>query len=155
MKRSLLRCLLLVLTLCSQTNLAQGVTSGWSRVQIVQSGSKLMVRKKSGEKVQGRLKTIAPDSLTLSLSKDGSKEVEIKRDDVSEIRRKSAGHTALYAGLLGGLGFGAGYGIGYGTGEATNAEFPIEYPIAVIGAAAGATIGAIIGSKGDVIYKAP
>lgn len=155
MKRSIVPSLLLLLTLCSQTALAQGAAGGWVEVQRIKVDSKLTVRTKTGQKVEGRVKAVTPDSITLSLSKGATKEIEIKRDEVAEIRRKSAARTATYAALFGGLGVAAGYGIGYGVGEAAHAGYATEYPGAVIGAAVGIAVGAILGSTGQVIYKAP
>jgi hypothetical protein len=81
--------------------------------------------------------------------------VALKREDISEIRKKSGARTAGYAVLLGGVGLAGGFGIGYGVGEATEAPFAIEYPVMAVGAAVGAIVGAIIGSRGEVVYKAP
>jgi hypothetical protein len=123
--------------------------------QRIKPGSKLTIKTKTGQKFGGKLMAVTADSITLSATKAAGKDVELKREEVAEIRRKSGARMAGYAALLGGLGFAGGYGIGYGVGEATDARFAIEYPMAVFGAAIGAVVGAIIGSRGEVIYKAP
>lgn len=146
--------LFFVLAFSAQTVLAQSNKNNWSEAQKIKPGSKLKIKTKTGQKFTGRMVAVTADSITLAAKTPG-KDIELKREEIAEIRKKSVALTAGYAALLGGLGFVGGYGIGYGVGEATDAEFAIEYPIAVFGAAAGAIAGAIIGSKGQVIYKAP
>ncbi len=145
--------LFLTFTFSAQTVLAQSGKSNWAEAQKIKPGSKLKIKTKTGQKITGKLVTVTADSITLSAKAPG-KEIELKREEIAEIRKKSAALTIGYAAILGGLGFVGGYGIGYGVGEATDAGYAVEYPIAVFSAAAGAVVGAIIGSKGQVIYKA-
>ena len=147
--------LLLILILFSQTALAQSSKSDWDGAQKIKPGSKLKIKTKMGQKFSGKMMAVTADSITLSATKATGKDVELKREEIAEIRRKSGARTAGYAALLGGLGYAGGYGIGYGVGEATDAGFAIEYPTAVFGAAVGAVVGVIIGSRGEVLYKAP
>jgi len=146
--------LCMIFTLLCQTTLAQSVRGNWDKVRKTEPGSKLTIKTKAGQKHDGRVKEITADSITLS-PKGGGGDVELKREEIVEIRKKSGAQAAGYAALLGGVGFAGGYGIGYGIGEAKNSRFRPEYPIAAVGAGVGAVIGAIIGSKGQVIYKAP
>jgi hypothetical protein len=147
--------LFLIFTLSARTVLAQGSRNNWNEVQKIKIGSKLTVKTKAGRKHNGKASAITAESIKLSLRKPSGTEIELKRDEIAEIRRKSCAQTAGYAALLGGLGFVGGYGIGYGVGEATEARFAVEYPFAIFGLAAGAVAGAIIGSRGQVIYKTP
>lgn len=150
--------LCLIFTLLCQTTLAQSVRDSWDEARKTKPGSKLTIKTKTGQKHEGRVKEIAADSITLSsksAGKSAGSDVELKREDIAEIRKKSGAQTAGYAAMLGGVGFAGGYGIGYGVGEAKDSRFRPEYPIAAVGAAAGAVVGAIISSKGRVIYKAP
>lgn len=133
--------------------LAQSNKTNWSEAQKIKPGSKLKIKTKTGQKFTGKMATVTADSITLTAKAPG-KDIELKREEIAEIRKKSAAMTWGYAALLGGLGFVGGYGIGYGVGEATEARYAVEYPIAIFSAAAGAVVGAIIGSKGQVIYKA-
>ncbi len=143
-----------VFAFSAQTALAQSNKNDWSEMQKIKPGSKLRIKTKTGQKFTGKMVSVTADTITLSAKAPG-KEIEIKREEIAEIRKKSAALTWGYAALLGGLGFVGGYGIGYGVGEATEAGYAVEYPIAVFSAAAGTVVGAIIGSKGQVIYKAP
>ena len=147
--------LLLMITLFSHAVLAQSSRSNWDVVQRLRPGSKLTIKTKMGQKLKGKMTGATADSVSLSAGKTPGTDVELRREDVAEVRRKSGAQTAGYAALLGGLGLAGGYGIGYGIGEATDSRVLTEYPGALIGAVAGAVAGAIIGSKGTVIYKVP
>jgi hypothetical protein len=151
----LLPCLFLILSLFSQAVLAQNAKNDWGAAMKINPGSKLAIKTKSGRKFSGKLSAVTADSIALSTAKAPGNDVELKREDIAEIRKKSGARTAGYAALLGGLGLAGGYGIGYGVGEATEAPFAIEYPVMAVGAAVGAVVGAIIGSRGEVVYKAP
>jgi hypothetical protein len=151
----LLLSLWFVLAAFTQTIFAQSATNDWDALQKLKPGTKLTIKTKSGQKLNGRFKAVTADAITFSDTKASGKEVELKRAEVAEIRKKSGARTASYAALFGGLGFAGGYGIGYGIGEAKDARFRPEYATAVVGAAAGAVVGAIIGSRGEVIYKSP
>ncbi|MCI0659957.1 MAG: hypothetical protein L0220_02680 [Acidobacteria bacterium] len=146
--------LFLILALSSPPALAQNAKDDWSAAQRINHGSKLLVKTKTGQKYQGRLKAVTDDSLSLSDHKSPGQDIVLSRNEIAEIRKKSGAYTAGMAALMGGLGFAGGYGIGYGIGEARESRFEPEYPMSAVGAAAGAVAGAIIGNKGQVIYKA-
>ena len=153
--RLILPGLFLILPLFSQEVLAQGAKDNWDEVMKINPGSKLTVKTKTGRKFSGKLSTVTADEITLSTAKAPGRDVALKREEVTEIRKKSGARTAGYAALLGGLGMAGGYGIGYGIGEAKEANFAVEYQTMAFGAAVGAIVGAIIGSRGEVVYKAP
>jgi hypothetical protein len=153
--RLFLMSLFLLLPLFSQAVLAQGAKNNWDEVMKINSGSKLTIKTKTGKKFSGKLSAVTADSITLSTTKAPGGAVELKREEIAQIRKKSGARTAAYAAAFGGLLLAGGYGIGYGIGEATEAPFAIEYPIMAVGAGVGAVVGAIIGSRGEVVYKAP
>jgi hypothetical protein len=154
-RRLLSQSLLLTLTLFPETAFAQPGKGDWGHVQKLKPGSKLVVKTKTNQKVEGKATVITPDSITLSLPKVAGQEVELRRGEVAEVRKKSGARTAGYATLLGGVGAAGGYGIGYGVGAAKDARFRPEYPTAAVGAAVGVVVGVIIGSRGEVVYQAP
>jgi hypothetical protein len=147
--------LFLIHSLFSQTVLAQNVKNDWDEVMKIKPGSKLSIKTKSGQKFGGKVTAVTTDSITLSTTKAPRTDLELKRQEIAQIRKKSDARTMGYAALLGGLGMAGGYGIGYGIGEAKNADFAIEYQTMAFGAAVGAVVGGIIGSRGEVVYKAP
>jgi len=145
---------LFFLLLFSQVVLAQDAKNDWGKAMKINPGSKLSIKTKSGRKFSGKLSAVTADSITLSTAKAAGGDVELKREDIAEIRKKSGARTIGYAALLGGVGLAGGYGIGYGIGEAKEANFAVEYQTMAFGAAVGAVVGAIIGSRGEVVYKA-
>ena len=150
----LLAGMILIFPLLSQEVFAQDAKNDWGEVMKINPGSKLTIKTKTGRKFSGKLSTVTTDSITLSAKKAPGSDVELKREDIAEIRKKSGARTAGYAALLGGVGLAGGYGVGYGIGEAKEANFAVEYPTMAFGAAVGAVVGAIIGSRGEVVYKA-
>lgn len=144
--------LVALLVLAAQPVAAQSDKHSWDRIQTLPAGAKLAIKLKSGESIGGKVVSVTADTVTLTVKK---KPLEVQRDAIKQIRKKSGGRTAAYAAGLAAAGLGAGYGIGYGIGEATNARFPTEIPTAIFGAAVGATVGTVLGSLGEVIYKAP
>ena len=140
------------LLVLAQPVIAQSDKRSWDRVQSLTTGSKLAIKLKSGENIGGKVVSVTADTITLTVKK---KQLEVQRDAIKPIRKKSGSRTAAYAAGLAAAGLGAGYGIGYGIGEATSARFPTEIPTAIFGAAVGATVGTVLGSLGEVIYKAP
>ncbi len=106
------------LLLSSATLSAQNTattTSDWSVLKSVTSGSKLVVKLKTGKTVEGKLSNVS--DLSLSLSVKGAP-VDLKRDDllsVYQVKKKSATKATLI-----GLGVGAGGGAAIGTAAGGN-----------------------------------
>lgn len=145
----------LVLAALAQTALAQNATSNWEAVQKLKPDTKLTIKTKTGQKLNGKFKAVTADMLTVIDSKAVDREIEINRAEIAEIRRKSGKLVASYAAVFGGLGFAGGYGFGYFLAEAHNSRYHLEYGTAIMGAGIGAGLGAFIGSRGEVIYKSP
>src|SRR5262245_26986020 len=100
--------LFLLFVLWSQPALAQSSKNNWDSLLALRPGTKLKIKTKTRETFVGTLKGVTADSISILPSKGSANEVEIKRGDVAEIRRKSAARTAGFAALLGGLGFAGG-----------------------------------------------
>ncbi len=149
------------LLLSSATLSAQNpgtITSEWSVLKSVTSGSKLVVKLKTGKTVEGKLSSVS--DLSLSLSVKGAP-VDLNRDDVLsvyEIRKKSATKPTLI-GL--GVGAGAGAAVGTAAGGNDNGFEKIDHvataALTVLGAGVGAVTGYLVGrggSKRVLIYQA-
>lgn len=143
------------LVLFTPTVFAQRITNNWDVLQRLKLGTKLAIKTKTDQKLNGKFKAVTADTLTVTDSKAANKEVEVKRAEIAEIRRKSGKLVASYAAVFGGLGFAGGYGGGYLLAEAHQSRYHLEYATAVMGAGIGAALGAFIGSRGEVIYKSP
>jgi hypothetical protein len=146
------------LLLSSVTLTAQVATSDWSRVTAVESGSKLVIKLKTGKSVEGKLSSASDTGLSLSVK---DKPVDVKREEVLsvyQITKKSAAKATLI-----GLGVGAGAGAGIGlAGSAGDNGFDkldkaVTAGLTVLGAGAGALAGFLIGKTGRkrvLIYQA-
>ena len=150
-------CLLLspVTVMAQEAKSAAG--NDWSRLNSIASGSKLSVKLKNGQSVNGEFSKVTDALLSLTVK---GKSVELRRDDifsVHEIRKKSAAKSTLI-----GLGVGAGAGLGIGLAGRSNDGFnkidnAFTAGFAVLGAGAGALTGYLLGRRGTkrtLIYQA-
>ncbi len=135
-----------------------GASSNWSALKAVGSESKLVVKRRNGKNVEGRLSSVSDDDLTLSVK---NAPLSIKREDVLsvyQVQKKSATKSTLI-----GLGVGAGAGAALGAVGAANDDSGFEKidhavtaGLTVIGGAAGALTGYLFGrggSKRVLIYE--
>jgi hypothetical protein len=120
---------------------------GWPAVQALASGTKLRVRMKSGETVEGRLDTVFDAGLTLS-RRGGT--ITLSRDAIQKAYR--VGGRQVGKSTLMGLGIGAGIGAAAGGAEAVwggphesgEAAMPV-FVFAAGGAIIGTTAGLVVG----------
>ena len=130
----------------------------WSALNAVTSGSKLVVKLKTGQSVEGKLSSVSDTALSLSVK---NKPVDLKRDDVLSVYQLR-GKSATKATLIGmGVGAGAGAAIGAAGGSGNDSFDKIDHAVTagltVIGAGAGALTGYLIGRGGNkrvLIYEA-
>jgi len=132
-------------------------TSDWSSLQRLARDSKVAVKLKTGQKVEGRFASVSDSSLTL-VANSGS--VDLKREDIAsiyEIKRKSATKSTMI-GL--GLGAGAGAALGAAAAASDNGDFDkldqaVLGGVIVIGALAGTVTGYFLGrrSKKVLVYQ--
>ena len=157
------RVVCLVLAVClllsSVTVMAQeskSAVNDWSGLNSIASGSKLSVKLKNGQAVNGEFGRVTDVLLSLTVK---GKSVELKREDVFsvyQIKKKSAAKSTLI-----GLGVGAGAGAGIGLAGRSNDSFnkidnAVTAGFAVLGAGAGALTGYLLGrraTKRTLIYQ--
>jgi hypothetical protein len=154
--------LLTSLLLSTVTLMAQANTSDWSRVSSVPTGSKLSVKLKNGNKVDGKISSVSDTAVTLMVKNTST---ELKRDDIRTVHL--VGGKSARKGALIGLGVGAGTGalVG-GILDASNDDGFEDLDAvatgvttaigAVVGAGLGALGGALLGSrkKRVLLYEA-
>jgi small nuclear ribonucleoprotein (snRNP)-like protein len=136
---------------------AQTAANDWSRLNSVESDSKLSVQLKSGKSIEGRLVSVSDSTLSLKVK---NKTQEIKREEVQTVHRV-VGKSVLTPTLLG-MGIGAGVGAAIGGIGADGSEFDkldqaVVAGMAVIGAVIGTVAGYFIGrsrTKKILIYEA-
>ena len=124
---------------------AQTAPTDWSRLNSLNSGTKLSVKLKDGKKIDGNFATVSDTALSLTVK---NARQEIRREDVASVSEIS-GKSAVPATLIG-MGIGAGAGAGLGVAADAN-DNPLEVPnsvtggLAVLGAGIGALTGFLVG----------
>ena len=118
---------------------------GWPAVQALAPGTKLSVKMKTGETVEGTLGSVSDTGLTLSRR---NRAIILRRDDIQQAYR--LGGRQVGKATLIGLGVGAGVGAAVG-GVAAATGGPLEsgeaaMPVFVFGAG-----GAIIGTAAGLV----
>jgi hypothetical protein len=133
-------------------------TGDWSALNAVESGSKLVVKLKTGKSVEGRLSGVSDAALSLSVK---NKPVDLRREEVQSVYRVVK-HSATKATLIGaGVGAGAGAAVGAAADNSSNGFEEIDHAVTagltVIGAGVGALTGYLIGRHGGkrvLVYEA-
>ena len=151
--------LLISLLLSPVTLAAQAAASDWSRLSSVPTGSKLSVKLRNGNKIDGTLSSVSDTALTLMV-KNASREV--RRDDIRTVHTTN-GNSAKKATLIG-LGVGAGVGAAAGAihdvsnnDDVPDFDLPATPFTTVLGAGVGAISGFFIGRTGKkrvLLYEA-
>ena len=151
--------LLTSLLLSPVTLAAQATANDWSRLSSVTTGSKLSVKLRNGNKIEGTLSSVSDTAVTLMV-KNASR--ELKRDDVRTVHQVN-GKSATTATLIG-LGLGAGAGAAVGAVVDRNNDDGFEKldsvgtaVTTVLGAGVGALGGFLIGRSGKkrvLLYEA-
>ena len=151
--------LLISLLLSPITLAAQTTTSDWSRLSSVPTGSKLSVKLRNGNKVDGTLSSVSDTAVTLMV-KNASR--ELKRDDIRTVHLVG-GNSVKKATLLG-LAVGAGVGAAAGAihdvsnnDDVPDFDLPATPFTTVLGAGVGAISGFFIGRAGKkrvLVYEA-
>ena len=151
LKATTITMILCLLFLSPVTLMAQTSLSDWSRLNSVAAGSKLSVKLKDGNTVEGSLRNVSDTALSLTVK---SRERELRRDDVLTIHEVSP--KSVTKSTLIGLGVGAGAGAAIGiAGDASGHDNGFEKldntvaaGVAVLGAGVGALSGFLIGRSG-------
>ena len=132
--------------------------SDWSSVQGLKLGSKLMVSTRKGERFEGELKHVDADSLLLlvRVSRSARQAIELRRDDVSEVRKPKSRVLTTALGMGIGLGVGLGIGAIYDS-QHTGTDDPGlgKLVYGALGAGSGLAVGGFLRLKGKKIYVAP
>jgi hypothetical protein len=157
--KTLVILLLAAVMIIVQTPLAQAQTSSlndWSAVKAIGVDERLIVKKKDGKTIGGRMIEASDTNLTLSRN---SKVVNISRADIQQIHHSTGKAEKGKWALIGsGVGAGAGAGLGGIKYRSDRDDYEI-YPImgAVIGIGVGAAAGAVFGASRrsrSLIYEA-
>lgn len=149
---------LLPILLFSEITLAKTNINDWNNVRIVEIGSTIIAKTKQGETYEGTLDFAAVDSLSIVVNVPHvmRRVIQLKRDEVQEVR------TKLSRVVSGALGSGIGLGIGIGLGQIADSKDKYgEDPglgkavMGSLGLILGAAIGGGLGFGSKRIYEAP
>jgi hypothetical protein len=149
MKPTILSLLLIAAVFIAHTPVASAQTSSlndWSTVKSIAVDERLIVKKKDGKTIEGKMIEATDTNLTLSRS---NKVVNISRVEIQQIHH-STGKAAKGKWALIGSGIGAGAGAGLGGIKYDSQKDDYEvYPImgALIGIGVGAAAGVAFGAS--------
>lgn len=159
MKRKILPLLLIVFIATGQTSWAMAQTgstdNNWSAVQQIGTNEQLVIKRKDGKELKGRM--IQASETTLTIDRDG-KPFEIPRDDIRRVQLITGKADKLKWALIGaGIGGGTGTAIGASKYRSDRDDYEIYiYMGALIGLGAGAAGGLLFGQsrrKRELVYS--
>ena len=136
---------------------AQSSLHDWSTVQAVGVDERLVVEKKDGKTITGKM--IEATATNLTISRHGKVE-HIPRDTIQQVHlSRGKAEKTKWAGIGAGIGTAAGGGIGGWKASRTGDDGAIYTLMGlIIGAGAGAGAGAVFGAtrrNRELIYTAP
>lgn len=148
---------LLILCLLSQFAAAKNNLSDWNNVRILEIGTTVVVKTKAGEKYEGDLKRTTADSMTIVLqgSYRTRQTIDLKKDEVKEVRTKLSRVTSTLIGT--GVGTGIGIGIGAGIDARDRYGEDLNLGKAVfgfLGLVFGTAVGTRLNLTGQKVYQA-
>src|SRR6267378_1570434 len=103
---------LLAIFLLSDFALAKTNNNDWNNVRILEPGSTIVVKTKQGEKYEGTFKVATVDSLSVvvTVPQVMRRVIDLRRDEIKEVRTKLSRFTSTAIGA--GVGLGVGIGLG-------------------------------------------
>ena len=149
---------LLVILLLSELGFARSNVHDWNNVRILDIGSTIVVRTKQGEKYEGKLDvaTVSSLSIIVTVPRVMRQVIDIRKDEIKEVR------TKLSRGASTAIGAGIGLGVGIGLGQIADSKDKYgEDPGlgklvgGLVGILWGALGGAAIGFGSKKVYEAP
>jgi len=148
---------LLILCLLPQFAVAKNNLSDWNNVRILEIGTTIVVKTKAGEKYEGDLKRTTADSLTIVIQDPYStrQTLDLKKDEVKEIRTKLSRVTSTLIGTVVGTGAGVGIGAAFDARDRYIEDFNIgKIVFGFLGLAVGTAVGTRLNLTGKKIYQA-
>ena len=156
MSQRIIASLLAVFLVCGSVQ-AKPNLADWSNVLKLSVGSKVLVSTKKGEVFEGELRQVDNDMMTLlvRISQSSRQAIEIRREDVTQVRKPK--NRLLSAVLGAGIGLGVGIAIGAGVDARSSGEDPGlgKMIFGSLGALSGMAVGTALPLKGKKIYVAP
>ena len=149
---------LMAVCVLSELAIAKNNIKDWNNVRILEIGSRIVVKTKQGEKYEGKLDLATVDSLSIvvTVPRAMRQVIDLRRDEIKEVRSKLPGLVS------GAIGAGIGLGVGIGLGQIADSKDKYgedpglgKFVGGLIGTLFGAVIGSRIGFGTKKIYEAP
>ena len=150
---------LVILVLIAPLSLAKA--RDWSSVRILDPGTSIVVRTKSGERYEGKFKEATADTIAIVVQASGAagQVITLRMIEVKEVSKKRMPRIAST--LLGtGIGMGAGIGVGAIADAKWNPHGSDDPGLfkgifGTVGLIAGTGIGLGLGFRSSRVYEAP
>lgn len=149
---------LLAIFLLSEFALAKTNTNDWNNVRILEPGSTIVVKTKQGEKYEGTLDVATVNSLSVvvTVPRVMRRVIDLRRDEIKEVRTK----LSRFASTAIGAGVGLGVGIGLGAIADSKDKYGEDPGLGKLtfgftGVLLGSVLGGAFGFGGKKIYEAP
>jgi hypothetical protein len=149
---------LLVVLCLSQISLAKNNVHDWNNVRIIDIGSTIVVKTKQGEKYEGKLDLVTVNSLSIAVTvpRVMRKVIDLRKDEIKEVRTKLSRGASTAIGAAIGLGVGIGLGQIADSKDKYNEDPGLGKLVGgLVGVLWGALGGGVIGFGSKKIYEAP
>lgn len=149
---------LLVILCLFQISLAKNNVHDWNNIRIIDIGSTIVVKTKQGEKYEGKLELATVNSLSIAVTvpRVMRKVIDLRKDEIKEVR------TKLSRGASTAIGAAIGLGVGIGLGQIADSKDKYgedpglgKFVGGLLGVLWGAVGGMAIGFGSKKIYETP
>ena len=149
---------LIALSFLSQVAFAKTNVNDWNNVRILDTGTTIIVKTKAGERYEGRLKSAEADSLAVlvEVSRAMTRVIDIRRDEVKQIRARLSRTSSIVLGTAVGVGVGVTLGAiadskdRYGEDPGLGKSMGL-----LLGLLFGSVAGTGLSLSGKKVYEAP
>lgn len=149
---------LLVVLLLSQISPAKNNVNDWNNVRLLDIGSTIVVKTKQGEKYEGRLELATANSISIAVTvpRVMRQVIDLRKDEIKEVRRKLSRGASAATGAAIGLGVGIGLGQIADSKDKYNEDPGLGKVVGgFLGILWGAAVGGVIGFGSRKVYEAP
>jgi len=149
---------LLVVLLLSQISPAKNNVNDWNNVRLLDIGSTIVVKTKQGEKYEGKLELATANSISIAVTvpRVMRQVIDLRKDEIKEVRRKLSRGASAATGAAIGLGVGIGLGQIADSKDKYNEDPGLGKVVGgFLGILWGAVVGGVIGFGSRKVYEAP
>ena len=146
----------LALWLMPLTLLAQKPSTDWNTIETLKPGAKLIVLTKNGREFEGEKRQSTDDTLFMATASRirGPRTIDLRRDEIGEVRKKKRRWVFPLVGAAIGLGVGLGIGQSYDRRGGDDPGLG-KLLLGPLGALMGLAGGSFVPQNPKTIYVAP